>query len=391
MNEPTNNSKVSSPSTQLTEFIQRFICFLASFDIGRYRKLKWGYPKAIITARGVAVFIPSVVVTATLAMWGPAIFGSVGETMLFVIMLPLTVFIIDYALIAHSYSGNAVPASLNFIRILMLLLSIALNAFVVAGANAGALLEDIEREVRISAGFNNRIADLKLREDINAAERKKYKTEIEDADNAKKKLQKLITQRDAEIYGATLSDGVQRVRGQGTKANGFNLEINEASQIASGGDAARANYVKASREANDLKTERQALDAEIKKELKNRQSPGAMVSALIGKIKAGNVDILMSTLLLLAILVVIDCSALILSHVPTPVDLLRMAGHHSIIDVAKSDFDHEIELSELNAKRPHIDINVFKGSRPKNSTTKIYNMRNEDPDASSGSDERRSA
>lgn len=384
------NAPVSFLSKKIT-LLQKTICFLASFDFERYRQLKWGYPKAIVTARGVAVFIPSAVVASTLAMWGPAIFGSKGEVILLVLALPLTVFTIDYALIAHCYSGSTVPASLNFMRVMMLLLSIALNIFVVAGANAGALLEDIEKELRLSPGFSSRLTDQKSREALNTAEQNLLMAEIKEADAAKKKLQKLITLRDAEIYGATLSDGVQRVRGQGTKAHGFNLEINETNQIADGGEAARKKQEKASGEANNLKKEREVLDAEIKSELKNRRSPGVMVSALIDKIAAGKTDVLMSTLLLLAILVVIDCSALILAHMTTPPELMQMVGHQSSIDVAKSNFDHEVELSELNTRRPHVEIKVFPGSRTQNASAKVFNMRNENPDVNHNDDERKAA
>jgi len=370
--------------------LQKVLCFLASFDYERYRQLKWGYPKAIVTARGIAVFIPSAVVASTLAMWGPAIFGSISETVLFVVVLPLAVFIIDYALIAHSYSDTAVPASLRFIRIVMLMLSIALNTFVVAGANAGALLEDIEKEVRLSAGFSNRIDDLKARSTFNATELKKLQTDIDESDNAKKKLYHLTKLRDAEISGATLSDGIQRIHGQGTKANGFILEINEANQIAEGGELARKKYEKAFVEANNLKTEWQTLESEVKKELQNRQSPGTMVSALYGKICAGRIDVLMSTMLLLFMLITVDCSALVLSHVPCPEPLIRMAGHQSIVDVAKSDFDHEIQLSELNSKRPSIDIKIFPGGRPSIPSAKIFNMRNEKPNDAPNDDARKS-
>lgn len=363
---------------QALSVLQKMICFLASFDYERYRQLKWNRSKAIITARGIAVLIPSFVSASTLAIWGPAIFRSISETLLFTAVLPLTIFIIDYALIAHSYSDAAIPTSLRLVRLLMFMLSISLNTFVVAGANSGALFGDIEKEVRLSDSFNSRIEDLNSRVASNAAELKRLRVDREEADKAKKKLYQLTKLRDAEISGATLSDGIQRIQGQGTKANGFILEMNEAKQIAEGGELAREQYGRALVEAKNLNAEGQKLESEIKQEVQNRQSPGTMVSVLYRKICAGNVDVLMSTLLFLFILVTVDCSALVLSHVPCPEPLIRMATHQSSIDVARSDFDYEAQLSEINSKRPPINIR-FSGGHPSNSAATIINMKNESP------------
>jgi hypothetical protein len=377
--------------TSLTALLQRMICFLASFDVERYRQLKWSYPKAIVTARGVAVFIPSAVVASTLAMWGPAIFGSMGETVLFVVMLPLTVFIIDYALIAHSYSGEKVPAGLNFVRGLMMLLSIALNVFVVAGANSGSLLPDIEEGVRQDTRFSSRLDQLAVRENANTEELKKLRTEKESAEDAGNRVKRLVTLREAERAGATLSDGVQRIHGNGTKAQGYNLEIEEASQIAAGAGQARKGVEEAEKAALRLQEERMKLDAEIVQEMKNRQSPGLMVSALYAKIVAGSADVLMSTALLLMILVVIDCSALILSHVPTPPALLQMARSQTDVDLAVAELDAARQLAEINSQHPHVEVKISSDQRHQEAWAKVFNMRNEATGQEAGDGERRSA
>jgi hypothetical protein len=371
--------------------LQKVLCFLASFDFDRYRQMKWGWSKTNIITRGVAVIIPSVVVASTLVMWGPSIFGSMGETALFAIVAPIMVFNIDFALIAQSYSGTTVSASLNFARILLLLLSITVNIFVVSGANSGSLRPDIEKDVRRDTRFSVRLDELAASEKINGEDLKKFKVQKDEAENAGKNMKRLITLRDAEIAGATLSDGVQRVQGDGTKAKGFNLEINEVSQIAAGGEQAGRNFEKAVNEAKRLQSERQKLDAEIAQEMKNRQSPSLMVSALYSKIRAGNIDVSMSTFMFLFFLVAMDCSALIMSHVSPPAGILRMAELQAIKEITEAEFDHEVELSELNSRRPHVDIKVFPGSRVQNSSTRVYNMRDANPGAEAPIDERQSA
>ena len=388
----TNQNPIDSSSPLLPKFIarlQKTLCFLASFDYERYRQMKWGMPKAIITARGVSVIIPSIVIASTLAMWGPAIFGSIGETLLFAVVAPVMVFIVDYALIAQSYSGTSVPSSLNFARVLLLLLSLALNVFVVAGANSGSLLPDIEKEVRQDPRFSTRLGQTVANERANVEELKSLRAEKMAADDASRRLKRLITMRDAEIAGATLSDGVQRVQGNGTKAKGFNLEIDEASQIASGAGETLKRLEAAEKVAEQVKDERKQLDEEIVQEMKKRQSPGLMVSALCSKIKSGNIDVLFSTLMFLFFLVVMDCSALILSHVPTPAGILRMAELQATMEVAVAEFDHEAQMRDLNSRRPHVDVRVSPG-RFQNASARVFNMRNEAPGAETA-EERMSA
>jgi hypothetical protein len=300
------------------------------------------------------------------------------------------VFIVDFALIAQTYSGMAVPAILNFARILLLILSITVNIFVVAGANSGSLLPDIEKGVRQDPRFSARLEQMAGSEQANAEELKRLRAEKAAADDAGMRLKRLITLRDAEIAGATLSDGQQRVQGNGTKAIGFNLEINEASQIAAGAGDAQKRVETAEKLAERLQEERKQVDVEIAQEMKKRQSPGLMLSALYSKITSGNIDVSMSTFIFLFILVTVDCAALIMSHIPTPVGIIRMAELQANMEVAMAEFDHEAAMRELNSRRPNVDIRVFPGNRFQTASARVFNMRNEAPGAETA-DERMSA
>jgi hypothetical protein len=119
------------------------------------------------------------------------------------------------------------------------------------------------------------------------------------------------------------------------------------------------------------------MEAELKAEVKRHQTPGAMVTTLLRRIYAGDTSVLITTLCLLFVFIVADIAALGMAHMPTPPHLLQIAGHISNLDVAKSEFDHEVELSELNSKRPRVDIRVSPGNRYQNASAKIFNMRNE--------------
>jgi len=380
-----NSTQQRSPG--FISFIQKSLCVLASFEYDRHRQMRMGYAKSLVLVRGLAVLLPSMMAIGTLSLYGREIFGSIGETALLAVIFPLVLFAFDFAFVAQSYGNAPLSVSMIFARFLLLVVLLGLNIFILAGINAGALRADLEQEIRESPVFTEKEIDLKFRENINAEEQLTLIDEISESEHAKKRLPELIKRRDAELYGATLTDGIQRIPGKGTKANGFILEINEASMIAEAGKLASERLEKVVANANSLKLERLNLNAEILQEVKNRQSPGMMVSALIKKCRAGQVDVMYPSLLFLLFLLVIDCSALILSHMPNPQDLKQIVNHYSIINVAQSDIDHEITLQRLNSKRPAVDIKAIPDIRTRYSSAQIYNMSEEAPKMSLSDDE----
>lgn len=355
--EEKNNTR-PTVITRAVALFQKAICVVSSFHYESYRRMTWGYPKAIVTARGVAVFIPSVAVLSTLSLWGPSIFGLI-ETVMLAPLLTLTVLAIDYVLIAYTYSGVEAPKSLKLVRWGMLTLSISLNMFVVAGSNTDSLLGDIEQKVRASEEFRIRFDDLAAREKLNTGAKERLQAEIAAADEAGKKIVDLEKFRDAELVGATLADGTTCLRGPGTKAKGFILEIRAARQIAETGTEAGKRYTEASRETDALKAERLDLEANVAKAVRKNQTPGMMVTVLMNKIfRKGEIDILISTIILLAILTAIDLSAVIMSHMTTPPELIRIVEHQTDLDVARSEFNHESAIRMINGLRPPVDIDV---------------------------------
>lgn len=358
---------------QVYTLLEKGICMAASFPQETYRQLSWQAPKAIVTGRGISVFIPSIIVAYTMHEYGTAIFGATTAA-LFKVIIPPTFFIMDLMLIAKSYTEEGFPKELKLIRFIMIVMSLAINIYVVAGNNSGILLDNIENTIRNSPDVLHRLDDLKKREELNLSEREALLQKIKDADAAKFRINKLETQRKAEIDGATLTDGVKRLEGDGTKAQGFKLEIQEATMIVEEGAMSETKYRAAHAEQENLKNERSLLEQEIQDRMVKRKTAGEMVCIFFKQIFS-NFSVALSAVMLLFFLGAMDLVALMMAHVKTPDEIIILARQRIQLDLAKADLNHQNQLKKINAERPPVEIRITAESRPLKTPTRAFNIR----------------
>ncbi len=375
----TTNTPKSVLSLIIAMFVQAYtllekvICMAASFPHESYKQLSGGSAKAMVAGRGISVFIPSIIVFFTLHEYGTAIFGETSA-ILFQFLIPPTFFIMDLMLIAKSYTVEDFPKEIKRIRYVMIIMSFAINIYVVAGNNSGILLDNIENTIRNSPDVTYRLDDLKKQEALNGSEREALLQKVKDAETAKLRKYKLETQKKAEIAGATLTDGIKRLRGDGTRAKGFDIELQEAAMIVEEGAMSETKYEAALAEQENLKKERIQLEQEIQERIGKRKTAGEMVCILFKQVFS-NFSVFLSAGTLLFFLATMDLIALMVAHVKAPDEVIILARQRSELDMAKAALIHEDQLKKINAMRPPVAIRISAESRPVRRDDRAFTIR----------------
>lgn len=324
--------------------LTRLLCWFAAFPSAAYAQLETPSNRVWVTVRGFAVILSPLVFTLALQHNGTRVIGTAP----YLYLLPVTVYCLDWFLIARSYTATRGAGALVVLRIGVMLVSGFMAIFTGLLSEGENLLQRLHRSedsvtLRSSSAreINARREEIShqiKRNERVLTERSAIETEALEA----RRLQQLECKGESGIDRKT---GVRILGGKcGRKAEAHRIDAENA-------EARLAQFDALQTENRKLTERREQLELELGALLKTSRSPGTSMGTLVRALNEADAGLWLSVLLKAFVIVLMEASALLFSELGISPTLRAAVEYSCRLDDLRLSAWLDIKRAEIARER----------------------------------------
>jgi hypothetical protein len=330
--------------TSLFALLNRSLCWLAAFPYDRFVTLHTPWLRIQVMARGLALAISSVALTAGLMWNGTKIVGQSP----YLYLLPVCVALVDWIMIARSYGDSPRSWSLVLMRVVILSMTLFVATYCAILGEQDELIKSLH-QAQDEATMNGDVArelaarDAAIVEQIAQVERR-----LNDRALIKAEILESRRLEALECGGAAGIDprtGVQVVGGKcGTRAATHRINAESA-------EARLAQLTDLDEIMTSLGADRESIRLSQRENLAANRSSIDSKGALLAALAHANGGVFSTVFSVAIVLLIVEALALILASLPVPATLREAVRYSIVEDELRLEAIHAAALAKIAMER----------------------------------------